>query len=156
MSQSLVLDSFAIIAHFRQEKSGAEVKAVLLDAQQGKTQLFLSYINLAEIYYRTIREQGRQKGEEVIAAIRKLPIELISATDERVFKAAEIKAEYPIALGDCFAAALAIDQKAPILTGDPEFKKLAKLVKIRWLWSHCRHQIWPNLESKAGYPAAGD
>ena len=133
MIKGLVLDSFALLAHFRQEERGIRVKEILFEAQQEKIKLFVSYINLAEVYYKTIREQGKRKAEEVIAAVRKLPIELVSASDDFVLKAAEIKAEYPIALGDCFAAALAVEKKAPILTGDPEFKKLEKLVKILWL-----------------------
>lgn len=42
-------------------------------------------------------------------------------------------AEHPIALGDCFAAATAQREKATLLTGDPEFKKLGDLVQVEWL-----------------------
>jgi len=50
-----------------------------------------------------------------------------------VIDAARIKAEYPLSFADCFAIAIARCQKAAVLTGDPEFKKVEHLVKIEWL-----------------------
>jgi ribonuclease VapC len=52
---------------------------------------------------------------------------------ELIWKAAEIKAEYAISYADCFAVATAIRHNATILTGDPEFKKTEKLVKVKWV-----------------------
>jgi predicted nucleic acid-binding protein len=54
-------------------------------------------------------------------------------TDDLVLEAMEIKALFPVALADCFVAALAKRESAPILTGDPEFKELGSLVAIEWL-----------------------
>lgn len=131
--KKIVLDSFALLAYFEDEPGGKLVKDILQRGRKRKTQLFLSYINLAEVYYRTIRDHGILQAKRTLSTIKRMPIKLISATDEFVLKAAEIKAAYPIALGDCFAAALALQEKASILTGDPEFKKLGKAVKIKWL-----------------------
>ena len=36
-------------------------------------------------------------------------------------------------LADAFAAALAKEKKAELVTGDPEFKPLEKEIKINWL-----------------------
>jgi len=36
-------------------------------------------------------------------------------------------------LADAFAAALAKEKKAELITGAPEFKALAKEIKINWL-----------------------
>ena len=36
-------------------------------------------------------------------------------------------------LADAFAAALAKEKKAELVTGDPEFKALEKEIKIHWL-----------------------
>ncbi|MBI2851007.1 MAG: hypothetical protein HYX80_08225 [Chloroflexi bacterium] len=48
---------------------------------------------------------------------------------------AHIRAQWPIAYADCFAAALAKLKGATIVTGDPEFKHLeaASVVSIAWL-----------------------
>lgn len=130
---NIVLDSFAVMAFLRKEKEGDKVEKYLFEAQKGKCLLFLSYFNLAEVYYKTIREQGKDKGVETLVTIKKLPIILVSITDDQVLAAAEIKAGHSISLGDCFAVALAIEKKAAITTADREFKKVEKLVKIRWL-----------------------
>lgn len=131
--EKIIFDSFALIAFFRKEKAGLTTKAYLYKAARKKSQIYLSYINLAEVYYQTIRNQGLGKGKQVLATIKSFPLVLVSAADDLVLEAAEIKAKYPIALSDCFAAALALKEKAPILTGDPEFKKLEEIVKIKWL-----------------------
>ncbi len=47
--------------------------------------------------------------------------------------AAHLKARFPIALADAFAAALAQELEAPLLTGDPEFKALEETLTIYWL-----------------------
>jgi predicted nucleic acid-binding protein len=38
-----------------------------------------------------------------------------------------------MSLADAFAAALARETKAELVTGDPEFKPLEKEIKIHWL-----------------------
>ncbi len=43
------------------------------------------------------------------------------------------KAQYPISFADAFATATAIRMDAELLTGDPEFRRVEQLVKIRWL-----------------------
>lgn len=131
--KKIVFDSWPLLAYFEKEPQGQTVKELLLKAQQGKLNFFLSYINLAEVCYQTIRDHGGENARRTLSIIKRLPIELVSATNDLVLSAAEIKAEYSIALGDCFAVALALEEKAPILTGDPEFKKVEKIVKIKWL-----------------------
>lgn len=133
MPDNIVLDSFALLAYFEKEPEGESVNKLLIDVERKKTIFFLSSINLAEVYYWTIRDHGLEKAKLTLSTIRKMPITIIPATDERVLVAAEIKAGHSISLGDCFAAALAMEKKAAILTGDREFKKVEKLVKIRWL-----------------------
>ena len=34
---------------------------------------------------------------------------------------------------DCYAAALAKNKQASLVTGDPEFKQVAKDIKIHWI-----------------------
>jgi predicted nucleic acid-binding protein len=39
-----------------------------------------------------------------------------------------------MSLADCFAAALAKREKAEIYTGDPEFRAVAREIKVVWFW----------------------
>jgi predicted nucleic acid-binding protein len=47
--------------------------------------------------------------------------------------AGALKAEYPMALGDCFAAALAQQLGAVLVTGGLELKQAEKVVRIEWI-----------------------
>jgi len=131
--KNIVLDSVALIAFLRQEKGYLKVKKLLKKAKIGEVKLFLCWLNLGEIYYQVWRKRGQEDAQKTLSLIKKLPIELVSVSNELVLQAAEIKAQFPIALADCFVVALAKEIKAPILTADSEFKKLKNEVSIQWL-----------------------
>jgi len=127
---SYVLDSFALLAHIREETSWKQVEALLEGAKSGDTQLFMCVVNMVEVQYRILRENfhvGR-----LLASIDALPVQLHSA-DELVPAVTMIKALYPVSLADCFATALALKLDCPVVTGDPEFKKLEELISVEWL-----------------------
>jgi hypothetical protein len=63
-----------------------------------------------------------------------LGLGLLVGDDLRLARqAAVFKASYRLSLADAFAAALAKEKKAELVTGDPEFKALEKEIKIVWL-----------------------
>lgn len=131
--KKVVIDSFAVLAYLRQEKGYQKFKRLLQEAKVGKASLFFCWLNLGEVYYQVWRRRNQEDAQRALSLIQKLPLELVSVTNDLVLEAMEIKALFPISLADCFVAALAKREKAPILTGDPEFKKLASLVTIEWL-----------------------
>ena len=130
-----VLDSYALLAFLEGGKGHKQVRELVEKAIDGRYLLFLSIINLGEVLYITERERGLPKAQETLARIDELPIEIIEANRSQTLTAAHIKAKWPIAYADAFAAALAKLEGAAIVTGDPEFKKLeaASLVPIVWL-----------------------
>ncbi len=130
---TLVLDSFAILAFLRGEPGGDSVKTWLQRAEAGRVRLALSTINLGEVLYIVERRHGLTRAAQVLAFLQAGPLVLYEATLPRVLAAAHLKARFPIALADAFAAALAQELKAPLLTGDPEFKALEGTLTIHWL-----------------------
>ena len=58
---------------------------------------------------------------------------MVTADRELTLTAARIKARYPLAYADAFAAALAKWHGVPVLTGDPEFSRIDEIVSIVWL-----------------------
>ena len=54
-------------------------------------------------------------------------------TETRILAAAELKAQYPISYADAFAAALAIERGATLVSGDPEFSALTPEINLLWL-----------------------
>jgi predicted nucleic acid-binding protein len=79
----------------------------------------MSWLNLVEVHYRTIRDHGRQEADRVLAELRPLVVENLPGI-AAMRSASTLKAEHPIALADCFAVALAAEEEAELLTGDPE------------------------------------
>ena len=133
--QAYVLDSYAILAYLEGETGAERVQALLSDASRGGSQLFLSMLNLGEILYIIEREQGLPKAQAALATIEQLPIEILPVSPDMVFKAAHIKAHYPMAYADAFVVAAAQTHNGAIVTGDPEFRAVEALVKIDWLKS---------------------
>lgn len=131
MKRKSLIDSFALLAYLKQENNYTKV-ADLLSSKE--PQLLMNDINIGETFYILARERGLDKAEYFINAILpNLPITRIGNTLTEVIHAAKIKAQYPISYADCFAVATAIRERAVIITGDPDFKFVEKMVKIDWL-----------------------
>ena len=131
--RSYVLDSFAMIAYFEDEPGADKVAQILTKIQEGGARGYMSVINWGEIYYNTMRENGKEDAETVMEQLGKYAIELVDADKTLTILAARFKAKYPIAYADCFAAALAFQRKAVVVTGDPEFQKLSGSISIEWI-----------------------
>ena len=128
-----LFDSYALLTIFQREKGHEKVSRLLEEIQKEGQTKFLNIINLGEIIYITKREFGDQKKMEVLINIERLRFTLLPVRNSLVFEAAEYKARFPISYADCFALASAIENKATIVTGDPEFKKVEALVDIFWI-----------------------
>ena len=133
MSPPIILDSFALLCFFHKEPGWEKVKTLLSHLSRTGEKALLSRIKWGEFYYILQRRVGRDKTEEALSLLDQLPIDIISVDDPLVREAAEIKAEHSIAYADAFCAALAQRHKGRILTGDPEFKAVEKLVAVQWL-----------------------
>ena len=128
-----VMDSFAMIAYFEDEPGADKVAEILGGLIDQKAKGFMSVVNWGEIYHCTMRVQGVEGAENVITQFNKYSIQLIEADQGLTYEAAKLKARYKIAYADCFAAALSLRLKAPVVTGDPEFKKLEDEISIQWI-----------------------
>jgi len=131
--KTVLLDSYAVLVYLQDEPGVARVRELLEGARQGEWRLVVQKINLGEVFYQVWRRAGAAKAEEFLLTFRELPVEILDPADDLIWAACRIKAEYPIALGDCFAAATARRERAILLTGDPEFEKLGDLVQVEWL-----------------------
>jgi predicted nucleic acid-binding protein len=128
-----VLDSFALLAYLQDEPVAARMEKLLENAEKGKCRLFLSIINLGELLYVIERRGGVAKAQDALALIRQLPIDVVPADEQMVFAAAHIKANHTLSYADAFVVALAIQENASILTGDPEFQTVKNLATVEWL-----------------------
>ena len=128
-----VLDTFALIAHFEAESGGERVSQLLRDAGNGEISVAMSLINMGELFYIISRQQGKAKAQIMLEDLHAFPIMFYEATEDRILAAARLKADYSISYADAFAAALALELGATLVTGDSEFKAIKEKLSISWL-----------------------
>jgi predicted nucleic acid-binding protein len=123
---NFVMDSYALLAFFRNEPECEKVEQLLNEAAADKHELFMTCVNAGEVFYMSSRKDGSAKAETVWKALLQFPIHIIDADLESSLAAAKIKAKHSISYADAFAASLTIKKKATLITGDDEFKLLLK------------------------------
>ena len=128
-----IFDSHALLKFFQKEKGYEKVVHLLEEIKKAGVTKYINAVNLGEIIYSTKREFGDQKKLEVLANIERLNFTILTVSNSLIFQAAEYKAQYRISYADCFILASAIEHKAIIVTGDPEFKNVEHLVNIMWV-----------------------
>ena len=129
-----VLDSYALLAYLEAEPGSDRVRKLLEMAKEGKCRLYMCVVNLGEVMYIVERERGLSKAQETLARIDELPIEIMNVDRTLTLAAAHLKMDCPIAYADCFAAALSQVKNAPLVTGDPEFRKVKPDCNLRIEW----------------------
>jgi predicted nucleic acid-binding protein len=76
---------------------------------------------------------GQSGRGSTMSAVQPLPITLVDVTPQRAFLGAEVKAKYRLYYLDSFAAALALEQKATLVTSDSDFRRLGHGLPVTWL-----------------------
>ena len=131
MKKKSVLDAYALLAYLKKEGGHARVLDLM---ESGDTDLFINSINVGEVFYIFARARGNQAAEYVLNVILpSLPITVVDNSLEDVIEAARLKAVHALSFADCFAAAMAIRERAALVTGDPDFKKLGEALEIDWV-----------------------
>ena len=121
-----VLDSYAMLAFFRNEKGRDKIEQLLNEAVANKHELYMTCINAGEVYYVTCRKESVVKADIVWKALQQFPIHIVEIDLAFTLKAAKIKAANKLSYADTFAAVLTITKKATLITGDREFDSLIK------------------------------
>jgi predicted nucleic acid-binding protein len=131
VKKKIVLDSFALLAYLKKEAGFEKVKRLLKDDDY---HALINDINVGETYYIIARERGLGQADFFIDIIMaSMPITPTANALKEVIEAARIKAKYSLSYADCFAAATSYRERAPLITGDPEFKKVQDIIEIDWL-----------------------
>lgn len=133
MPAAPVLDSHALLALLRDEPGAQAVATILEKAGQRDQPAHMTEVNYAEVQYIIRRKDGDAAWQTIAGELVAAPIQFHPADRRLADLAADFKARFKLSLADAFAAALAKDKKAELVTGDPEFKPLEKEIKINWL-----------------------
>jgi predicted nucleic acid-binding protein len=131
--KTYVFDASALFAFLRDRPGASKVEELLTEARRGRAKVLMSAVNYGEVYGRILRDFGPEQALSAVHAVSPLPIEVLDATHPRAFQAADIKAKYKLYYVDSFAAALALEHKATLVTSDSDFRKLGHAFPVVWL-----------------------
>jgi len=126
-----VLDANALIGFFEgRETASGKVRHLLSEAFRLELPLLISAVNWGEVFYMEWRYHGETKAREVESYLHRLPIAVIAVDLDRATRAATLKQKHNLGYADSFAAELAIERGAWLVTADPEFTKLGKMLPV--------------------------
>jgi PIN domain nuclease of toxin-antitoxin system len=132
-----VVDAWAMLAWLGHEAGAATVDRWLERSARAGDPLLMSVINAGEVFYRLSKGGEPDRAEEFSRDVRRrvLPLQLMPATNPRVWRSAALKGRYAIAYADAFAASLGAEFAVPVLTGDPDFAPLQAdgVCKVVWI-----------------------
>lgn len=134
--RDLVLDAWAVMVWLKgQQPAGDRVRALLEAADRRESRLSMNIVNVGEVFYLSVKARNLAYGQRVLQTLQPR-VTTVSAHDELVMLAATLKARYAISYADGFAAATALLQNAPLVTGDPELRVMAakeKALRLEWI-----------------------
>ena len=126
-----VLDANALIGFFEGRIGASEkVRRLLSEALRQDVPLLMSAVNWGEVFYMEWRYRGEAKAREAEARLLELPIAVIAVDRERASRAGALKQKHNLGYADAYAAELAIDRGAWLVTADPEFAKVGKGLSV--------------------------
>jgi predicted nucleic acid-binding protein len=131
-----VLDACALLALINGEAGADTVKRLFEEAERGDCELYVSIIQLLEVYYDRVRmvgaEAARERAEWIIAG----PVSVIDPiTYPVMYEAGRLKTAYSISLADSIACAAAHALGATLVTSDhKEIKPVEQGENLSVLW----------------------
>ena len=131
--KSFVLDASAAVDYLQAGPGAGKVEQLLADAFRQQLLLYISVLNLGEVYYLTWQRTGEENARQTVASLSRLPIQIIPVDLPQALKAGELKAVHKIPYVDCIAAALASRQQATLVTSDRHFEKLGRHFPVLWI-----------------------
>ena len=137
MPRRYVLDANAVLGLVEDRPIAAiRVRRLLEEAFRTDLPLLLSAVNWGEVFYVAWRQHGEIMARQVEANLRRFPIVVIPADLDRATRAAAIKQKHNLGYADAFAAELAIERDAWLVTADPDFSRMGKSLSLFSLPRH--------------------
>jgi predicted nucleic acid-binding protein len=131
--KTYVLDASALMTFFEDRPGAAKVEELLAKAAETKRPLLMSVVNWGEVYYSIWRAHGEKAAAIKLREIAQLPIQIVDVDMELTQLAATLKAQHNLPYADCFAAALAQQRKATLVTADRDFERVQENMSPLWV-----------------------
>lgn len=133
MTPVYVLDANAILNLVERGPEFRKVEQLLHSASRQQISVLVSVMNWGEVFYWLWPRVGEERARQTLATLSRLPFQIIPVDLPQALKAGELKAMHHIPYVDCIAAALAVAQKATLVTSDRHFEKLGRHFHILWM-----------------------
>lgn len=127
------LDASAVVDYVQGGPGSAKIEQLLADAFRQQLQLYISVLNVGEVFYLTWQRTGEEKARQTVANLSRLPMQIIPVDLSQTLRAGQLKALHNIPYVDCIAAAVALEQNATLITADRHFEKLGRHFPILWI-----------------------
>ncbi len=127
-----VLDANALMIFFEGRPGSKKVEELVHTTGETR-RLLMSVINWGEVLYSLWRIRGHEVAKEKREQIAQLPVQILEVDRATTERAVKLKAEHNLPYVDCFAAAVAQQQQATLVTGDRDFARVEKWVDVLWL-----------------------
>jgi predicted nucleic acid-binding protein len=120
-----VLDANALIGLFEdREGTAGKIERLLEQALQQDLPLLMSAVNWGEVFYITWRRHGEAMAREAENKLHEMPIAVVPVDLERASRAGALKQTHGLGYADAFAAELAIERGAWLVTAETAFSKV--------------------------------
>ena len=127
-----VLDANAVLRYFAigEGEGGDRMRGLFEQAARSQARLSMSVINLGEVLYILLKRIGEQRALNYIQALQHA-VTMVDADTNRTIQAATLKHQSKLGYANSFAAALALELRATLISADPAFEKVGK--NLKWM-----------------------
>jgi len=130
-----VLDSWALLAWLQDEQpASSKVQEILQRAAGGESAAAMCLINIGEVFYLLAKRHGAALAERFLSELPMMPMQALVPDRRLILDAARLKGRFAISYADAFAVETARQQKAVLVTGDPEILEVSKHEPVDLLW----------------------
>ena len=134
--RSYVLDANALLTLVAGRRGAKRVDRMVQEAARTGTPLQMSAVNWGEVIYSMRKTRGEEEANALARSVQQLPVNIVPVDRDRAARAGELKAVYGLGYADCFAASLALELRATLITADPDFRKVGSKLKVEFLPRH--------------------
>ena len=116
-----ILDACALLAFLNDEEGADKIEELLNLSATGNISISISMsiVDLLEVYYGELRDEGADVAQIVLDVARHYSIKIIHAISEQAFReAARLKAVYRISIADCIGLATAVELSSQFVSSD--------------------------------------
>jgi predicted nucleic acid-binding protein len=130
-----IFDACALISLLKREAAFDQVTHLLIRAADREITIYMSIVNLVEVYYGFMQDVGEQGADRIMQSVSDFPIIMINTISDAVYReAARFKAAYSMSLADVFLCASAKNLSATIVTKDDEIKVAEQPEALSVFW----------------------